>query len=391
MKTQSSDHYTMSPLELSVTHVSFTIGAGILTLPRALVSVLESSFGWISILFCGLLMALFVTGIVLLHKRLAKESLFDYFERSRHLKWLGKVFSLAFFVYFLSFFSIEGRILANVVHIYLLNQTPSEVIFLMMLLATTYACSKGIEGIVHISLMYFPFVILVLGIVVFMNLGNFEVNELRPFIGSEVVRAFDIRHLFYFFLGFEIFFFLLKYVNPLDATGKKQKKNKPLKIYLAGVLVVVLLYSAVSVFSFGVLTVEATKILPFPTIELSKEVEVLEGLIERLEPLVIVMWIMTIFNTMAILQFIAADLFHSQWTPKSNANTIAFIFGLLSFILSFSPDSLMQVLSVSNWVGYGGIGIITLLLITGFAVVKKNNRTTKGPPSETTPGSEMNG
>ncbi|WP_026689077.1 GerAB/ArcD/ProY family transporter [Alteribacter aurantiacus] len=391
MKTQSSDHYTMSPFELSITHISFTIGAGILTLPRALVSSLESSFGWVSILFCGLIMAIFVSLIVKLQRRLTKETIFDYFSRSHHLKWLGKLFSVLFFLYFLAFFAIEGRILANVVHIYLLDQTPSEVIFLIMLLATTYACSKGVEGIVHISLIYFPFVLLVLGIVVLMNVGNLNINELRPFVATEVIRAFDARNLIYFFLGFEIFFFWLKYVNPIEPTGKKQKKHKPLVTYLLGVVGIVILYALVVVFSFGVLTVEATKILPFPTIELSKEVEVLEGLIERLEPLVIVMWIMTIFNTMAILQFIASNTFHAQWFKKGNANIVAFTFGLLSFFIAFSPDSIPESLQMSDWIGYGGFSVTILLLIVGFIVVKKSNKTKSGAAIEQQPGREMDG
>ncbi|TMW73995.1 GerAB/ArcD/ProY family transporter [Alteribacter natronophilus] len=391
MKDQSAAHYTMSPLELSITHISFTISAGILTVPRALVYILESSFGWISVITCGVIVCLYIWLIFLLQKKLGNEGLFDYLKRIGRLKWAGKLFSLLFFLYFLAFFCIEGRILARVVQIYLLDQTPAEVIFLFMVLATTYACSKGVEGIVHISLMYFPFVLSVLAIVVLLNIGNFQVNELRPFVAGDVMESFNILRMFYFFLGFEIFFFFQKYVNPVEADGRKQKKLKPLRTYILGVGSIVFIYGMIVVFSYGVLSVEATKVMPFPTVELSKEVEVLEGLIERVEPLIIVMWIMTIFNTMAILHFLAADTFHAQWLPGKNANTIAFTFGLLSFMFAFYPESLTETLYMSEWIGYGGWIVVTLFLALGFLTIRKNSRSTRGTPADTKPGGEVSG
>jgi spore germination protein len=152
---QNQDHYRIVPLEMSITLISMIIGVGILTIPRGLAQEVGTPDGWISAILGGLLTMLLVFLYTRLQSHFPGKNLIQYMEDGRIGKWIASATSILFIIYFVAILAFEARILSLVVSMYLLINTPTEVIVALILLTTTYAVSKGTQGIIHLNLFFF--------------------------------------------------------------------------------------------------------------------------------------------------------------------------------------------------------------------------------------------
>ncbi|MCT8139511.1 GerAB/ArcD/ProY family transporter [Anaerobacillus sp. CMMVII] len=153
--------YQITKLEMTITLVSMIIGVGILTLPRALAKAIGTPDGWIAIILGAVINMFIVYLIVRLHRNFPGKTFIGSWGDKHIGKWVGKLFSVLFLVYFVILVAYEARILTVVVKIYLLDRSPTEVVALLVILATTFAVTKGVQGIVHLNLMFFPIVMLI--------------------------------------------------------------------------------------------------------------------------------------------------------------------------------------------------------------------------------------
>ncbi|OIJ16560.1 hypothetical protein BKP37_04810 [Anaerobacillus alkalilacustris] len=364
--------YQISKIEMSVTLICMIIGVGILTLPRVLASSMETPDGWISVGIGSLMTMVIIFFIVKLHRHFPGETLFMFVSKSSKGKWIGKLLTIAFFVHFLSLLSYEARILTIVIRMYLLAETPSEITAVIIFLATTYAVTKGLQGIVHLNLMFLPIVLIMIFIILMFSMGEGQVDHLLP-IAAEGISPIitGVSDTVFSFLGFEILFFFIAFMKLKDIMAA------PLN---GGITVITIFYVAVVAISYSVLSVEGTKVIAFPLVALAKELEVVQGIIERMEPLLITVWIMTIFNTMTISHFLATRLVKEVLITKPRSSTIAIIITFFSFIIAFIPNSIQETFIFGDLLSYFAMFITIISLIIGytFVVVKKKKQKQEG-------------
>ncbi|MFC5714417.1 GerAB/ArcD/ProY family transporter [Thalassorhabdus alkalitolerans] len=70
--------YEMKASELGYVLISYSLGVGILTLPRDLALRLDTSDGWMTVLLAGFITLLLVYFCVTLQKHFIRENVFEY-------------------------------------------------------------------------------------------------------------------------------------------------------------------------------------------------------------------------------------------------------------------------------------------------------------------------
>jgi len=358
----NKDNYQISSLEMTVTVMSTILGVGILTLPRSLAKSVGTPDGWISILIGLIFNLVLVTLIIKLNQKINGKNIIHYIrETNKASFFIAKLLSMLFICYFTFILAFEARIVTEVIGIYLINQTPSEVAIILMYMATTYAVTKGMQGIIHLKLLLFPIVLFVLLIIIMFNFREFDYKSLLP-VGAEGITPIisGTKETIFSFLGIEILFFFLANAN--------NRKISPKGINI-GLLLLSLLYISSTILAFSILGIETTKVITFPFVELTKEIEIIQGLIERLEPLIITVWIMTIFNTMSVFHFIATKILKEEFLSKMRGSSIAISVAIISFMITFIPNSIQEAFSFGGFIGYFGLGLTLFTIVIGFLYV----------------------
>ncbi|RXI99899.1 spore gernimation protein [Anaerobacillus alkaliphilus] len=370
----NSESYQITKLEMTITLISMIIGVGILTLPRVLANVVGTPDGWISLIIGAVLNMIIVFLIVHLHRQFSGKTFIGFFGDKHFGKWIGKLFSIIFLLYFLALTAYEARILLVVVKIYLLDRTPSEVVAILILLTTTFAVTKGVQGIIHLNLMFFPIVMFIIFLIIIFNIPQANVDEILPILSEGLTPIFmGVSETALAFLGIEILFFFLAYVKSQDL------KATTLNM---GIGFIGFLYVSITLLCFTVLGFNSTETITFPFVALAKEVEIIEGVVERIEPFMIAVWIMSIFNTMAIIHFLASKIVKDEMLKKVRLSSIAIYLSGIIFILIFIPNSVQETFLFGDYISYLGFGLTCLSLVTGYLLLFFRKKVLKKDKSE---------
>lgn len=367
MKTKKD--FRIAPIEMGITIISVIIGVGILTLPRGLAEEVGTTDGWISIFISGLFVMIFVYLYTRLQRSFPEQDLIQYIGDGKIGKWLAKLFSIFYLLYWICALAYVARILSIVVKMYLLPSTPSEVIVALILLTTTYAVSKGIQGVIHLNLLFFPIVTITLFLLHAFNIGNLHLNYMLPML-SEGVKPImtGLEQTFFSFLGIEVLFFLFTYMKKSDI------RAAPVNISVA---IVTLLYIMITVSAFSIFGLEKTKVITFPSIEVAKVIEAPGGIFERLESLMITIWIMTVFNTITVLQFLSVHILKKHLIQRNVGIWLSALTTFLIFMVAFIPNSISEVFSFSTIVAWLGVFLMMSTLACGYITFwwrkRKNN------------------
>ncbi|GAA0351891.1 GerAB/ArcD/ProY family transporter [Bacillus horti] len=364
----SDETYRISPLELCITLIGMVLGVGVLTLPKVLAQALGTPDGWISVLISSLLAMLIILLFVRLAQHFPQKNILQILEYAPYGKLLSMTFGILFVLYFLGVIAFEGRVLATVVKIYLLVETPTEIILALVFLTVAYATSKGLQGLIHLNLLFVPICTLVLFGIVLLNMKDFSLGELLPIMPNGVTPILlGLKESSVSFLGLEIIFFLAAYMRA------NRLKAAPLNVSLS---FLALLYLIVTLLCFSVFSVEATKIIVFPTVELAKEVEIAGGIFERLESLLITVWIITIFSTVALSTWLTYTILQKQFFKKSKRIWLIAFVSAITYFLSFLPQSITQAFILGERISFLGICLICFGLAAGYMALWRNKSLT---------------
>ncbi|MET3504553.1 GerAB/ArcD/ProY family transporter [Halalkalibacter oceani] len=358
--------YKIVPVEISMTLIGIIVGIGILTLPRSLAAAGGSVVALLSILIGSLLTILFIVIYTKLQRSFPGETLLEALTHTKAGSWLAKVLGLAFACYFLLLLAYETRILSIVVRIYLLIDTPAEVVAAVILLTTTYAVTKGLQGIIHLNLMFVPITVFFLIAMMLVVLPEFEFEQLLPLTMGDSNSIFQgVKETTLSLLGVEIVFFFLA------AMKKEDLKTGPM---VASIVIIFILYLGITLISFAIFSVETTEVLTFPTVELVKEIEIPGGVFERVEALMITIWMMSIFNTMSVAHFLTTKIIRETLDIKKHSRILPSWITLATLIIAFAPRSISEAFLFGTIVGYGGIGLIVIGLICATWIVIRKKK-----------------
>ncbi|PAD37084.1 hypothetical protein CHI12_09635 [Terribacillus saccharophilus] len=276
---------------------STLIAVGIFTLPRTLAIEVGTPDLWICILIGGIfgyLSALIMVSLSLRFNRLT------FFEFNKLIvgKWVGTILSVCFIGYALLIGSFEIRSMGELTQFYLLEETPISVILISMYWVAMYLLVGGINPIARLIELLTPICIIIFILVFALGFKVFEFNNLRPLLGLGAAPV--LKGLTPTFLTFSGLEFLLVFIammqNPKDAK----------KVAFFGLAIPVSIYLFAVVVITGGLSVERMKHQKWPTFALIQEYEYEGILFERFESLFLVVWLIQMFTTYVVCQYVAA-------------------------------------------------------------------------------------
>ena len=129
-------------------------------------------------------------------------------------------------------------------------------------------------------------------LVVFMSIGIFDVDNLRPVLGEgigPVLKGIKVTALS--FSGIEIILILMPFMN---------QPRKAIHTIMIGIAIPLLFYMITVVMVIGALSIDGVVSRTWPTIDLMRSFEIPGLIFERFESLLLVIWIMQLFCTFAI-------------------------------------------------------------------------------------------
>lgn len=357
MKFKFSDEQ-ITGNEFMIALPSMMIGVAVLSLPSELAKVTLFSDGWVSIVLSGIIFTFFSILAVKLATLFPEQSFLSY-TSFLVTKPVAIVLTILHVVIGLVLSAYSVRTVAYISQTYLFDHTPVEVLTLLFLLVVVYAVSGSRAGVFRLNILFFPIILVTFLFVWVFNIKWFESANFLPLFQSSVkdymkgiVKTYDV------FVGFGIVLF---YVSVI-----KQPKNLTKKVVI-GVSVSIIFYLMIFLLSIGVFGNIVSANLSYPMIELAKRVEIPGGIFERNEALFFTIWIMTIFNTVAIAYDVAVLLLTSIF-KQMNKKILTFILSPIVYYLAMFLQRVDQAQKVSTIAGqftvyYTCLLILVLLLI----------------------------
>lgn len=349
--------------QLLVVIISVIVGVQIFTMPRALAETAGRD-GWLSLILGGA----WATGTTTAAAFLA--GLFP--RQAPHVWWsrlVGKGGSLLLSVlaclFYLLVTGVVLRLFTDIIRVYLLPRTPSEVIMITFLLCVAYVVSHGVSPLTRVTQIFFLFGILpaVLLMVIFQR--EVDVGELLPVLADGLTPVVQgVLPAYGIFGGWSIVVFLLQFMdNPREAV----------KATALGIGLVLLLYLAVFVVTLAAFGPVETQYMLFPVVSLIREMEGIGGFIEKLDLIFVSAWILSVFVTVSFIYYVAL-LAIAQ--PLGCRDLPSFVCcGLPAvYLVALLPEGYMAAEKMSTWLSYGSFAfslLVPLLLLLAWVRMRQ--------------------
>ncbi|WP_042225286.1 GerAB/ArcD/ProY family transporter [Oceanobacillus manasiensis] len=349
----------ISSREIMIALPAITVGVGILSLPREIALLTIGVDGWIAILIAGAVITIITWITAKLAASYPGESFLSYASKLV-TKPVAILFTITLILQSLLLSAYVIRVIADIAKTYLFDRTPVEVVSLTFLLVVVYAVSGTRAGLFRLNMLFFPIIVLITFALAMFSLGWFEIENYFPIFKTGLMdhlKAAELSSLS--FVGFNVLFF---YIAIVKDTEKAPKAS----IY--GMLIVVSLYFLIFLVNLGVFGNAVTGNLVYPLIELAKEIEIPGGFFERFDSFFFVIWIMSIFNTVAMSVDVSIYAFQSILNLKKI--TYLFCVAPIIYIIGMVPEGALEVGKFGTFIGYFGIISSSSIAIILFTISK---------------------
>ncbi len=345
---------------------SMLIGTGILTLPNALASQTEAADGWVSLLIGGIVSTLFACLCAKLASRFPEQTFLAY-STAIVGKAMAVMLTLLYAVMFLGFAASSTREIANIAKLYLFERTPLEVIALAFLLPVIYAVAGSRAALLRLNLLFLPVVLVIICIVLLFNLHFIESENLLPVFTTKGAGYLQgIVDSSFSYLGYGC---LLFYVSMM------RQSKQATQAAMIGMTIPIVIYIFIFVSTIGILTNVGVANIVYPTVEIAKEVVVPGQFFERFESVFFTIWIMTIFNTVAMSMDISVLSFGYVF-PRVPKMTWLLIVAPVAYFLSMQPENTLDLHRYQEWLSY--MGLLFSMLIPALLLLIAAARKVKG-------------
>lgn len=282
-------HSGISALQFFILTFGLTIGTSILVIPSGVAHIARED-AWIASLVSMAINLLMVILYIALARLYPGQSLYEILEAVTG-KWPGKLLSLVYLFYFIS---LVGTLLGNLgffVSGEVMTETPPEVVQIIFLIAAIISARKGIIILARVGELFFPWVVLLLLILILALTPQIEWNYIKPVLEDgwlPVLQAGLQSSVFQEVIVLMVFLPLVK-----------QQKSRE-RAYLLGTAAGNFVLSAIVLLSVLVLGIEQTENSTFPAYALAKTINI-GNILQRVEGILITIWILTYFIKISVL------------------------------------------------------------------------------------------
>lgn len=349
---------------------SLVIGAGILTVSREVVDTVQTPDAWISILLSGILAVISGVMAVILCGRYPGRTIYQ-FSTEVVGPVIGKALNIVVSLYFIMIAGFEARIMSELVSTYLLQITPVKVLMIVFIWVGTYLVIGGINPILKAFEIYFPIIVFLIVGILMLSMKKFELNNIRPFFSKGFLPLLKgIGNSLTIYAGYEII---------LVITAFMDRPQKAMKSLIIGLLLTIVLNTAVVLISIGVLSIDEIKNLTWPTSSLVAEIDLPGGFIENYKLFFILIWMISIYTTFVGVQYLAALGFSQTLSVDYRHALFASI--PLIYLTALIPHDLGEVFTLGEIVGYTwlviGLAVPVIFLVISLIRGKKKKERAK--------------
>jgi len=360
----------LSPVQMLTITVSATLGVRILMAHQIVVSQAGRD-GWISMLLGGvLIMASALLAVYPLAEMYPGKD-FPLIILDVLGKYIGRVFLFLSSIALLLNVGLSVRIFVHAIKLFLLEDTPAVFINLITVLCIAYVISLGPKAIGASVDIMFPVYLAPLLFLIITSVSEFEILNLLPVLHNNTLETLKgAVPALGSMAGYGIILYYLRYVP--EKKGSK-------KWYAFGILLCIFLYTVLTVSTISSFEPDEIKRMVFPTLDLSEAIEFPATLVERLESLVIIIWIPGVFAWLILFSFASVRNLSVLFGLKQrHEKYVIYAHIPLLYVIAEVPKSGIYASEYLNTVEISGVAIVllfvTFLYIT--AVIKRRRKST---------------
>lgn len=346
-----SNNDKISPYQLCMIVIMTVVGVGVFSLPSSLAKTAGTD-AWVMVLLGGLVNICAALVMVKLNSRFPGKTLVDYIQDILGVA-VGKIVGLLFAATLIIIVSLVIRSFTEVVRMFLLFRTPTEVIILSLVLTCTYLVRGGVECIGRIMEISFPMLFIPFALIMLPGLGNVEFNNLLPFMqdfSSKLLPSMPVMLLS--FGGFETILFYGGFLK------QPQKAYKSVILALGFVTIFYAVVTAICVANFGE---KLTPQITWPVIMFIKGISFPGLFIERLEGVALALWVLTVFTTIVSIYYVTTYTIAKVLNTKEQKQYVLPL-AIFMYYIALQPKDLGQMFKWLNQVSLYAESIIIYAL-----------------------------
>ena len=342
------------------------ISITILFLPRYIADNTVAADGWLTIVFGGFIAIIFAWILAKIASSFPNQS-FLSFASYLVSRPFAIVLSILFIVQYITISFFQIREIATLSHEYLFDRTPLEVVCLAFILVVIYAVSGSRAAIFRLNILFFPFVIVGLLLLIFFPMGAIKIENLLPVFETDLKGIMQgTTSSLHAFLGFSIVLFYISLV--------KNPKQTP-KMTVIGILWPFFFYIVIFIVCIGVFGNATTHNLYYPVFELSKTVSNPGNFIERFDSILFIIWTLIVFTTSLMAFDIAVLLLNSIFKNTSKMKIISILSPII-FFLAMLPTNYVVINKIAKYIVYVEISFLVFVtFLLGIMLLIKGVKT----------------
>jgi len=319
------ENIKISVRQLTFLAVFITVGDSIIVLP-AIPAMYAHRDAWISAIL-GMAIGL---ATVLLYIKVGKiYPKLNFLELNRTIfgKFLGTIMIVIFLAYALLNICTVLRGVGDFSVSQIMPDTPVEAIFVLLILLVIMGVRLGLETIARVSEIFFPWFILLFGVLVFSLLPNINIHNIQPVFdnGFKPVIQGAITCATFPFLELLILISVFPHVNDQEKIGK----GIFIGAIIGGVILVITIALTILVMGAG-----SSSTLLYPGYDLAKRISI-GDFFKRIEAVLALLWVITIFFKMSMFLYVFAQGL-SQLLKLKEYRMLLFPIGMAIVVLSLA-------------------------------------------------------
>jgi spore germination protein len=329
----------VSPYQLAMLVIMTVIGVGVFNLVH-IVAKFGGNDGWMIIMALGVAHIFLAFLMIKLNCRFPGKTFPQYIQEIIGVI-PGKILVFLISCYILINLAYEVREFTEVAKMFLLPRTPTEVIIFALILVCVYVVRGGVESVARIAEITFPILFIPFFLVLIPGFPSLDLTNLLPF-GSDIGTKFTrmIPHAPHAFRGIE---YILFYIGFME---RPQKAYKPVAWALIFITGFYTLVSIIGLSAFGAKS--ATKAI-WPLLIYIRNINIPGLFLERLDGIVLSIWVITVFTTIITGFFIVTYSLSKIFNTKEQKQ-FALPLMIVIYYLALQPAGLAELYQWGDWI-----------------------------------------
>lgn len=328
------------------------IGSGVFYAP-AIISKYVGQNSWIVSIASAVIVFFIFWAIVKLFRINSYKTITDIL-KGTYGSIIGSLLALLYSILIIIISALFLRNFSEVISMYLLPNTPREVVLITLIFIAMYLSRGGLANVVHFNEIIFWIMFIPIGIILLLVLPEADFSNLLPIGGYGVINyARGSFEMLFLLSGFSIVFTLVPYVREKKRTTGVLLKNS----IFTGVF-----YTAILILVCATLSSAQVKESIFPTITMLESVSSRSGILEKWDSLIMALWVIFFFTSFANMYYFSSvtlkDVLHIK-----NIRTASAVYVPLVYLAAIIPENIIEIRNVKyGYLRTGSIAVIVVII-----------------------------